>query len=207
MSVQSQGKFIVIEGIDGSGKTTLAANLAKMLVEHSQYKKNVLVTREPTWKLRAKFPDLEKATAADFIKDRQKHVFYLGMLAHGPPTHIICDRWYYSTYAYHNGEFKNFGECLDANRQIQYMLQPDLVIWLKCHPKTAELRKVWRGNGDNIDFDLERQTVADIRYNEIYNDYHVAEKIIMIDTTDRDPSSIECEVFNTLMDSGMLTNA
>jgi len=102
--------FIVIEGADGSGKTTIAKQLAK------QY--NAIYTAEPT--------DASIDTLEGYIEDRKKHDIQIkGWLKEG--KNVVCDRYKYSTLVYQQFEGHDVSELLELNRDS---LIPDLTIVL-----------------------------------------------------------------------------
>ncbi|MAF99001.1 MAG: dTMP kinase [Nanoarchaeota archaeon] len=109
------GKFIVIEGIDGSGTTTQAQLLSNYLFEKD--KKNlVFLTREPT-KLSDKGKELRRRLAGTlipgeevihdaaywvdlFVKDREWHLEQFIMPIVKAGGQVISDRHKLSTIAY-----------------------------------------------------------------------------------------------------------
>ena len=104
-----RGRFIVIEGIDGSGKSTQIQLLANRL---TAAKRKVYTTAEPTVSLtggmlRDALRGVTKKTtceiAAMFLLDRIFHNVnpvngIEKFLASG--VDVICDRYYYSSLAY-----------------------------------------------------------------------------------------------------------
>lgn len=104
------GKFIVFEGIDGSGKSTLVLNLVKLLWKH---KKNdhILITREPTSGfygqemrrlLKEKVDPVtlgEKMLELNF-KDKVNHVNNSIKPSLEKNYYVLCDRYMYSSYVY-----------------------------------------------------------------------------------------------------------
>jgi len=108
-----KGLFIVIDGIDGSGKTTIAKDLAKIL---NYSGKKVFYTKEPysteikkrARKL-AKYYDKNKEKIFRlFAQDRLRHQKVIAeKLKKG--FIVISDRYYYSTYAYQNKYAKKYG--------------------------------------------------------------------------------------------------
>lgn len=99
--------FISLEGIDGSGKTTQAKKLARLLTR--KYKREVLLTREPGgWKggsiLRRMVRDgrfkHQWSEAFLFLLDRCEHVAGVIEPALEAGATVICDRYQDSTLAY-----------------------------------------------------------------------------------------------------------
>lgn len=102
-------KFILIEGGDGSGKSTLVRNLATALQGES---KSVVVTREPGGSPMAEEIRrliLQRETGDNFSPDAEMLLFYAARLQHLADTIVpaltrgevvICDRFEVSTYAY-----------------------------------------------------------------------------------------------------------
>ena len=100
------GLFIVIEGIDGTGKSTQLHLLAEKL---RQLGYAVVATREPTngpygQKIRELFVDRGAVSQEEelelFIADRDQHVKEVIAPALADGCVVICDRYYLSTIAY-----------------------------------------------------------------------------------------------------------
>jgi len=103
---KSMGDLIVLEGIDGSGKTTQA----KLLFESEIFKgKNVLLTKEPTSWIIGSF--LRKGLASKevvdprtmqllFTADRSHHMENEVLPALRRGDYVISDRFAFSTIAY-----------------------------------------------------------------------------------------------------------
>lgn len=130
------GLFIVLEGIDGSGKTEQSARLAAWLRARGR---SVVETREPTdgeWgrRYRAWARGESEASAHEvlhfFIEDRKQHVAELigPTLARG--RDVVCDRYVASTLAYQAAHGVS-REALDAEMAACGFPEPDLVLWLR----------------------------------------------------------------------------
>ncbi len=142
MSV-NQGKFIIIEGLDGSGKTTQITMLEKYLKKRGR---RVYVTAEPTGSptgklLREALSGVVKKTpcemAALFVLDRIGHnvdpVSGINkMLDDG--YDVICDRYYYSSLAYQGTE-TDFEWVKSMNINCPEIRHPDLCIFLDLDPE------------------------------------------------------------------------
>ncbi len=134
------GLFVVIEGIDGTGKSTLASNIYQELRNRDI---NTLLTFEPTkgqWgkKLRQSFtterlPQDEELSL--FMKDRKEHLEDVIIPALKDGRVVICDRYYYSTAAYQGARGMDPGKIIEKNRQ--FALEPDLVLLLELDPERA----------------------------------------------------------------------
>ena len=150
-----KGKLIVIEGIDGTGKSTQARLLADHLREQGH---EVVESHEPTdgpWgrKLR------ESATTGRlsiedeleyFIKDRQQHVEELikPTVEHGGI--VILDRYYFSTMAYQG--YRGIDPTEIRTKNEAFAPQPDYLIILDLPVDTA-LERIGVRDGSANEFE------------------------------------------------------
>lgn len=127
------GKFIVLEGIDGSGKSTQCQLLAEFLRNKGNH---VILTREPsdfeTGKhIRRILRGEEKAISGMefqklYIKDRQEHLEKTIEPALHKGEVVVCDRYFFSTIAYGSiTEPTNVLEKMNSSFRV-----PDLTIIL-----------------------------------------------------------------------------
>ena len=99
-----RGKFIVFEGIDGSGKTTCLNSAAAEL----QKRANIIMTSEPTKEkigmlIRAS-PEIQPETEALlFTADRAEHTVAIKKWLDEGYV-VLCDRYFASTLAYQSAE-------------------------------------------------------------------------------------------------------
>lgn len=139
--------FVVIEGIDGCGKSSVAKLVVKRIGRRA------VLTREPTdsWMGRAvrrgdKHPISPYTDALLFMADRVVHTERIVELLRKRKL-VISDRYYHSTVAYQAAnlrkQFKgdSFKWLLEANLRIS--LHPDLTILLVIPPEAA-LKRVGR---------------------------------------------------------------
>jgi len=130
------GKFIVFDGLDGSGKGSQMHRLAKYLFRSSK-NNHLFLTREPytsihTEKIRQLLKDNvdPKAYAQEFtdlfVADRIEHAVVMEkILAEG--VHVLCDRYKYSTLAYQATQ----GMAVEKLIKLHVNLPvPDLAIFL-----------------------------------------------------------------------------
>lgn len=139
------GKFIVFEGIDGSGKSTQINMLAKKLKENGE---KVYVTAEPTFSTSggiirdALSGAVERTTcelAALFVWDRINHNINKTnginkMLEEGYT--VISDRYYYSSLAY-QGEATDYEWVKTLNCSCPEIRKPDLCVFIDVSPEVA----------------------------------------------------------------------
>jgi dTMP kinase len=137
---KSKGKFIVFEGLDGSGKTTQFKMLAKYLKEN---KKNISVTKEPTRGRIGK-------TINEILEGREKvnHVFLQLLFSCDRAEHlereiipalkrgktVLCDRYLFSTLAYGNSEI---GDLVWLQNLGKHFILPDITFFIDVSPKES----------------------------------------------------------------------
>jgi dTMP kinase len=139
------GKFITFEGIDGSGKSTQLAMLARELRVAGQ---DVVTTREPGGTplgiaLRAAFlettdPVAPMAELLSFAADRAQHVEHLVKPEVAAEKIVISDRYADATFAY-QGAGRGFTED-QVNSVIALAtggFKPDLTLFFDITPEEA----------------------------------------------------------------------
>lgn len=147
------GKFIVFEGLDGSGKTTQIHLLEEHLRKNGH---TVDVTAEPTVSalgglIRDALCDFTHRSsgeiAALFMADRVQHnmnpVWGLQKLLDSGRT-VLCDRYYYSSMAY-QGTVSDWDWVADMNLNSPEIRKPDLCIFLDVDYERS-LRRMEEGN-------------------------------------------------------------
>ncbi len=100
-----EGLFIVIEGIDGTGKSTQAERLGKWFTTQGR---EVVLSYEPTagpWGKKVRETGATGRLSPEdelqyFLNDRQQHVSELITPALAAGKVVILDRYYFSTMAY-----------------------------------------------------------------------------------------------------------
>jgi dTMP kinase len=137
-----RGKLIVLEGIDGSGKTTLARSIAEHL---SRRGLRVVVTKEPTdgplgQKIRAIAKEGRSTVSKEeelelFHRDREEHVRAVVRPALAEGAWVVQDRSFYSTVAYQGERGFDRQELLEKERSIAP--DPDLLFVVDVPAETA----------------------------------------------------------------------
>lgn len=149
-----RGLFIVLEGIDGAGKSSHIQTVANFLKKRYPTR-NVGITREPIStpfgvdivELMKQYPDLSDVTKTLLMNAARSHhveTMIHPLLERGDI--IICDRFSPSTLAYQGVDYGidrvNAFACQD--------IEPDFVLWLDIEPELAwERIQARQGNDAN----------------------------------------------------------
>ena len=186
----SKGRFIVIEGIDGAGKTTQIELLANRLREQGRV---VHVTAEPTVSvsgglLRDALGGIANRTACEmaalFVLDRIFHNVnpngINAMLEKG--IDVICDRYYYSSLAYQGSE-TDFEWVKSMNLNCPEIRTPDLCIFLDLSPEES-LKRISKGRTSTELYErLDTLVSVRNRFFEVFELLRDRDNIKVIDTT------------------------
>jgi dTMP kinase len=145
-----RGRFIVVEGIDGSGKSTVAARVADELTRRGR---PVLRTREPGGtllgeKIRSLLLDAKNSEMVPFTElflymaSRAQLVDEIIRPSLKKGIDVVCDRYYYSTAAYQGAAGKvGIPVVIDVAEKIAKFERPDVVALLDLDPAVARKRE------------------------------------------------------------------
>lgn len=167
-----RGLFIVLEGIDGSGKTLQAKMLARFLKSREAQKRfghrGVVLTTEPTESpigkliermLTGKWKTDVHTCQLLFSADRSHHLATTIVPALERGDIVVSARYFFSTLAY--------GGVTLPLRWLRVVtsqfLVPDVIVYIDLPPKVAMERVKKRGNNRNL-FEKER-FLAKVRAN------------------------------------------
>lgn len=150
MSSSPRGKLIVVEGIDGAGKSTQVRRLAEALRAEGRA---VTVSREPTdgpWGRKIRASAAAQRMSLDdelhaFIEDRKEHVATVIRPALERGDVVLLDRYYFSTIAYQGARGGDVAAIRAANEAIAP--KPDLVLLIDFDPAAA-LDRIRGARGD-----------------------------------------------------------
>ena len=156
----NRGKFIVIEGCDGSGKTTVTNAVYEKLVEEGY---PIIHTREPgginiAEQIRAVILNPENTAMDDrteallYAASRRQHLMEKVLPALEEGKSVLCERYVYSSLAY-QGYARGIGidEVLSINEFAIEHHFPDRTIYLDIDAKTGLDRLENRENKDRLD--------------------------------------------------------
>lgn len=183
----TKGKFIVFEGLDGSGKSTQIKFLSKYLQGKGV---ECYLTREPTDSpfgalihacMTGRIAADEYTIAAMFAADRLDHVAnevngIKRKLEEGAT--VLCDRFYFSSFAY-NGGFVPLEWVVELNRPVMEQLTPDLTVFLDLPPEEGMKRVARRSERERYET-LERQKIIRGKYFELFERFGEREHIVVV---------------------------
>ena len=163
-----KGKFIVVEGLDGSGKSAQIKLLVDYLKEQG---KDVIETKEPTMDSEAgrKIKQaLRKEIVVEplelqklYVQDRREHLENKVIPALKEGKFVVSSRYAFSTFAY------GYSDGLDVNLLVELnkeFLLPDLTIIVDVSPESCVQRIEGRGEPKELFEQKEKLT----KVNEIY---------------------------------------
>ncbi len=178
----TKGIFVVLEGIDGTGKTTQLALLAEKYQEAGF---PVVRTREPTdgiWgkqirEIAAKGRDhISPEYELDlFLKDREEHVANVIEPALRARNIVLSDRYYYSTIAYQSAIGIDPDHIRRRNEEL--FPKPDVVILLDARPEVG-ISRIVQGRREKNNQGFEQQAYLEEvrkRFKELRSDPLVRE--------------------------------
>ena len=199
-------QFIVIEGLDGSGKSTQVRLLAKRLealgLPH-------LITRQPSDNAvgkvmraatDAKLP-LENETMALLVAaDRYQHVHHEIVPALQAGQRVICDRYYYSSFAFQGVDADAFARVASYNGLVMAHNKPDITFFLDTAPEEC-MRRIHAHRTDSdysgLYDSVQQLTAIRERYMVIFDRLKDEERFVFLDGND-DESVIANKIFATL---------
>lgn len=193
-----RGAFLVFEGIDGSGKSTVCGRVAEELARRGV---EVELTAEPTHEGIGAFIRSGCAGAISqrtesllFVADRNDHTERMSRSVSEGKV-VLCDRYFASTVAYQSAGLG--GDSTDRDWLIQinsdFIQKPDAVILLDLDPEKGLERVGTRGETiskfENLDF-LRQVRVNYLRLAEEFG-------FRVVDAS-RDPDSVFADVMTVI---------
>jgi len=194
-----KGKFIVLEGIDGSGTSTQADLLTKYLIgqevtTHQTFEpstgpigtmiRQILFGRITISKEENPFRKgsnlFDTQMAHLYAADRHDHLYndvdgVMKSLAAGKT--VICTRYYFSSLAYHCNTERDWEFVTNLNAEFP---QPDLVIYLN-HTVEASLERMSGRIVKDAHENEGKLTVTKKNYDQVFTDYEG--ELFIVDAT------------------------
>ena len=153
----SQGRFISFEGIDGAGKSTQIAAIAKWFQSRGS---DVVLTREPggtplAEELRALVLSRPMDAVTELLlmfAGRRDHLQTLIRPALAAGKTVLCDRFTDSSFAYQGGGRGLPLSMLEPLAEwVQDGTEPELTFWFDLPPAMAAARRAGARDADRIE--------------------------------------------------------
>lgn len=187
----ARGKFITLEGPDGSGKSTIAPLVYEMLKEEC----DIILTREPGGvKIAEAIRNIildpkntemdDKTEALLYAAARRQHLIEKVLPALERGTNVLCERFVDSSLAYQGyGRGIGIKEVYELNRFAIDEHFPDLTIYFDIDEKTG-LDRISRGRTDIDRLDKESLAFHSLVHEgyKIVNE-HFKERIRYVDAS------------------------
>lgn len=199
------GRFLALEGIDGSGKSTQIRRLMERL---SSRRIPCFSTKEPTDApvgalihqiMTGRMTADNRVLAGLFAADRLDHLLnetdgILQKVQSG--VTVVTDRYYFSSYAYHSVDV-DMDWVIGGNRLSAELLRPDVTIFLDV-PVQKALERIDRGRSHTELFEKEdRLTAVREKYFEAFRRLRGTETVAVIDA-DADEDAVAERIWNAV---------
>lgn len=206
------GRFLALEGIDGSGKSTQVQKLTERLSSRGI---RCCGTREPTDApigalihqiMTGRMAADNRVIAGLFAADRLDHLLnetdgILRKVQSG--VTVVTDRYYFSSYAYHSVDV-DMDWVIEGNRLSAELLRPDVTLFLDV-PVPKALDRIGRGRSHTELFEKEdRLTAVREKYFEAFRRLKSTETVVVIDG-DADENTVSERIWSAV--SGLFDTA
>lgn len=150
--------FIVLEGIDGSGKTT-QLNKIKEYVAKEFPNKDIIFTREPGGLDNHIGEELREVILNNEMDDYTRALLYAASRYEhqlkikewiADNKIVICDRYIYSSLAYNSNNISEMNEILNINRYND-IIKPNAILFYRINMDIYNERKRNRSNERELD--------------------------------------------------------
>jgi dTMP kinase len=165
--------FVVFEGIDGSGKTTISKLVSRDLSKlgyHSSWFKNPTDMKHGN-EIRRVFESGQRLSPEEevklFMDDRRDNVEKEVRPALQEERVVIQDRYYFSTAAYQGAAGLSWNDIVSDNES--FCILPDLIFFLEISPEEALSRIDEEGRQRTAPEKLDTQQEIDRVYREMFN--------------------------------------
>ncbi len=201
-AVVNTSRFIVLEGIDGSGTTTQSSLLHDRLQKEGF---TSMLTCEPTRSpigdlirsiLRTKVPAHPETLAYLFAADRHDHLYNpeTGMIKALSQGHwVILDRYMFSSLAY---------QTVQCSSDLVYTLNnnfplPEITFFLDLNPEISLQRISTRDSEREIFEHIEFQLKVRSNYQQVFSQYSSRTKIVAVDAS-MDQDAVHQQIWDVI---------
>jgi len=192
-------KFIVIEGLDGSGKSTAARLLAERIKLNGA---PCHITKEPTKSqigmlirsvLAGDDPNFYSALPFLFAADRLLHIKG-ELLPALESCNVVCDRYYYSNMAYQSSTPESLERAVSLNQPAMNLCRPDITFFINVSPAECMRRIEARGERVSIFESLPKLEYLHDRYIAVFARMESTDSIVFVGSDTATPEDVVVEM-------------
>ena len=201
-------KFIVFEGLDGSGKTTQLKLLSKTLDE--QEIKHIRVNQPSSSRIgrltrsaeQGEFPLSTETIAMLFAADRLEIMLNEVRPALESDLYVLCDRHYMSSLAYQGQSDEKYKRVADYNQVSMQNFRPEITIFIDVEPEECIKRITSVRDATGIYEKLSDLLEVRKRYFENFSKLMYTDNVLIIKGDD-DINIINKNIYNALCEKGV----
>jgi len=180
-------RFIVFEGLDGCGKSTQVRLLAQRLdalglaYHATRQPSDSAVGKVMRAATDALLPLQNETMALLVAADRYQHVYAEIAPALAASKYVLCDRYYYSSFAFQGIDEGAFARVGAYNAQVMASAKPDITFFLDTAPEECMRRITANRDYGGLYDSVAQLTAVRGRYDKIFAQLQETERIVMLD--------------------------
>jgi len=199
-------RFFVIEGLDGSGKTSQVKRLGEWFSENNL---PCFTTRQPSDDRIGKlarsatygaFPAENESLSLLFAAEHCQHYFEKISPALNCGQYVVCDRYYYSNFVYQGTDSATIERIFSYNQAVMNppARRPDAVIFIDVSPEEC-MRRITASRSEISIFEtLDKLRTQRERFLSIFERLKETENIIIIETANCDENAVFEKIMNKI---------
>ncbi|MCL2840942.1 MAG: dTMP kinase [Defluviitaleaceae bacterium] len=199
-------RFIVLEGLDGSGKSTQSRKLAKKLSDlkipnfHTCQPSQGSVGKQARAVTRGKFFLEDETLALLFAADRYQHYHEEIAPRLDRGDYVICDRYYYSNIAYQGKNPAAMERVIAYNQAVMTapIRRPDIIFFLDIPPSECMCRITSRRSKVSIYETLTRLEQMRERYFAAFERLKAIDNVVIIDAVGKSSNQVFAKIWSCL---------
>jgi len=197
-------KFIVVEGLDGSGKTTQVARLKERFIQQNIpcfftcQPSNGELGKMARAVTQGKFKIENEALSLLFAAEHYQHFKEAIEPALENGKHVICDRYYYSNVAYQGVDKATIERIVSYIKAVRDARPPDIVVYLDVEPEECIKRISANRKEVSIYESLPLLKQQRERYFTIFDRLKATDNVVILDINNANEKTVSNKIWETL---------